>query len=338
MRPSDVRDEASARRGPGGIALTLGCRGGAVCEVAIRGRGLGPLRHAMIGQTAAAAPALIARLCPLAGQAHAIVTRRAIEAAQDLPIDMAAETRREAVIAAEAASAHVWRAAIDWASLAGLPARIDAVRAARFGVARVMAGEVRDGHDRLARVLATQALTGSGGSAGRLSGLLAGVELARDPALGPRTAPWFASRLAADLRFGDRPEAETGPADPANLPAAPDRIAALAGAARALGARLAAGIGPPDPAAIRSGGSGAGCGLAMTALGPLTCWIRLEEGLLADFRAVAPTEWLTHPRGALTRSLLGLSGPDIAGFARRVLAAFDPCADAAIACAEATDA
>ncbi|HRQ82334.1 MAG TPA: nickel-dependent hydrogenase large subunit, partial [Azospirillaceae bacterium] len=58
----------------------------------------------------------------------------------------------------------------------------------------------------------------------------------------------------------------------------------------------------------------------------LAHWVRLEQGRIADWRAVAPTEWNFHPQGALAQALTGLpAGPELKAAAERLVCALDPC-------------
>jgi len=73
---------------------------------------------------------------------------------------------------------------------------------------------------------------------------------------------------------------------------------------------------------------GVGIGLAQTARGLLLHQARVRDGLVQDYRIVAPTEWNFHPAGALSQGLVGRPVRDT-GEARRDTAllaqALDPC-------------
>lgn len=63
-----------------------------------------------------------------------------------------------------------------------------------------------------------------------------------------------------------------------------------------------------------------------TSRGLLLHVVRLQDGRVADYRIVAPTEWNFHPRGPLAQALAGLAaGPDLAARARLVSQSLDPC-------------
>jgi len=64
------------------------------------------------------------------------------------------------------------------------------------------------------------------------------------------------------------------------------------------------------------------------ARGVLMHWARAEQGSIADYRIVAPTEWNFHPRGAAWRGLLGVRADDENGLREQVrlqVMALDPC-------------
>ncbi|HBQ37055.1 MAG TPA: Ni,Fe-hydrogenase I large subunit, partial [Rhodobacteraceae bacterium] len=50
---------------------------------------------------------------------------------------------------------------------------------------------------------------------------------------------------------------------------------------------------------------------------------RMENGLIADYKILAPTEWNFHPDGVASQALAGLV-PDQA---RALVEAIDPCVD-----------
>jgi hypothetical protein len=84
------------------------------------------------------------------------------------------------------------------------------------------------------------------------------------------------------------------------------------------------------PEVVRAWQLGDNTGLAgvETARGLLLHTVRLEAGLVADYRILAPTEWNFHPRGPLHQGLSGL-GPesecDLEAQARLIAQSLDPC-------------
>jgi hypothetical protein len=160
-------------------------------------------------------------------------------------------------------------------------------------------------------------------------------------------ADWFAPRLTSAPDFSNQPYVDGKPAETGALhrmaasPLIADlkqrhgngllpRFAAKLMEMASLPARLAALSGclsSEHPGTIPSHPTtGSGVGMADTARGRLAHWIALEQGIVQDFRTVAPNEWNFHPQGALVRGLIGLPACD--DLRRRVdllIAALDPC-------------
>jgi coenzyme F420-reducing hydrogenase alpha subunit len=89
---------------------------------------------------------------------------------------------------------------------------------------------------------------------------------------------------------------------------------------------------PPVPASLTTGLPG-GVGLAMiqAARGLLVHRVRVDNGCIADYRILAPTEWNFHPQGVVAVGLAGLmeEAPtaDLEWLARLFIIAVDPCVD-----------
>lgn len=85
------------------------------------------------------------------------------------------------------------------------------------------------------------------------------------------------------------------------------------------------------PAQIRKGDNSVmgpvqgltGAGMVETARGRLIHSAQVMDGVIADYRILAPTEWNFHPQGVAAQALSGLQ-PDQA---RAVVEAIDPCVD-----------
>jgi hypothetical protein len=76
--------------------------------------------------------------------------------------------------------------------------------------------------------------------------------------------------------------------------------------------------------------AGFGLGQVQTARGLLIHAVELRDGLIADCRYVAPTEWNFHPEGLLAKALKGLPVQDEKDLRRRIglfLHSADPCVD-----------
>lgn len=74
--------------------------------------------------------------------------------------------------------------------------------------------------------------------------------------------------------------------------------------------------------------AGTGAAWVQTARGLLVHWLRLEQGKVADYRILAPTEWNFHPEGAYARGLEGRSAAsrdEARAAAEWLLLALDPC-------------
>ncbi len=103
------------------------------------------------------------------------------------------------------------------------------------------------------------------------------------------------------------------------------RLIELAG----LPQRLRADTGPSlDARVVRSWSLGENAGMAgvETSRGLLLHVVRLQDGRIADYRIVAPTEWNFHPAGPLAQALRALeAGPGLESRARLVSQALDPC-------------
>lgn len=79
---------------------------------------------------------------------------------------------------------------------------------------------------------------------------------------------------------------------------------------------------------VRSWRLGDNVGMAgvETSRGLLLHVVRLQDGRVADYRIIAPTEWNFQPGGPLARALTGLAaGPDLEDRARLVSRSLDPC-------------
>ena len=103
------------------------------------------------------------------------------------------------------------------------------------------------------------------------------------------------------------------------------RLVELAVLVRDLRARCAGRV-----AAVRGHAlsDGTGLGLAETARGMLLHRVQVEDGVVTDYRIVAPTEWNFHPRGPLPQALTGRSATDhgrLERDARVVVQSLDPC-------------
>lgn len=161
-------------------------------------------------------------------------------------------------------------------------------------------------------------------------------------ALPPYDAAWFAGRLAAGEGFALAPTTDSGPAFTGPLarrldhPLVVPLVAAHGtGLAAHMAARLAdmaelcRTLSDPDACEVidRWGGTGTGCGVVETARGRLAHLVKVtDDGRIADYRIVAPTEWNFAATGPLARGLTGaVAGRDLEERARLLVALLDPC-------------
>lgn len=70
---------------------------------------------------------------------------------------------------------------------------------------------------------------------------------------------------------------------------------------------------------------GTGLGMVDAARGLLVHRVELREGVLHEYRILAPTEWNFHPEGPLAQGLMGASGPGLQWRAALLAASLDPC-------------
>ncbi|WP_188261420.1 nickel-dependent hydrogenase large subunit [Azospirillum tabaci] len=166
-------------------------------------------------------------------------------------------------------------------------------------------------------------------------------------ALAPHPAEWFGEQLSADAAFSGLPRQDGAPAHtgPLARQAAHPLVAALLarhgsglaahGAARlvelaGLAERLASRadrLTDAEPApGTGTARHGAGSGVVETARGRLAHWLRLEDGRIADYRIVAPTEWNFAADGPLAQGLAGVEADGaLAERTALLVAALDPC-------------
>ncbi len=80
------------------------------------------------------------------------------------------------------------------------------------------------------------------------------------------------------------------------------------------------------PGAEAISGSGSGSGTVEAARGTLVHEVSVNDGRIAGWRILAPTDWNFHPQGPLVRGLQGApAGDDPARRVRLLVAALDPC-------------
>jgi uptake hydrogenase large subunit len=147
----DQVDPVSSLDGASGeveLRLRLHAAGGRIVALEIDNRRPTGLLSALAGCDADRAPALLRRLFPLCGDAHAIACTRAISAARAAPEDD--DSACTAMLAAEQAVAHGWRSLFDWPALLDRPAEPGRLQPLVAAAARLRAAAVA-GTERSAR-------------------------------------------------------------------------------------------------------------------------------------------------------------------------------------------
>jgi hypothetical protein len=115
-------------------------------------------------------------------------------------------------------------------------------------------------------------------------------------------------------------------------------LARLAELAEALGrmTELVNEIGPASPCPQPLRPSGQGLAQVEAARGRLVHGLRLERGLIVDYRILAPTEWNFHPQGVLAQGLMGLPADlRLPQLAQMLVDALDPCVQAQVSVLDA---
>lgn len=277
---------------------------------------------AVIGRTPETFVALLPRLFPFCGHAHALAALQAVEAAQG--IDVAPEHLRARTVLAQldAVAAHVWRAALDWPVLAGTPTHAPSVADARQAVTLAARALYPDG-DWMA--------PGGGRLAPvphelhRLRDALPPLEaLLRDPRLGAAIEQRLADALAGIDTVWQRRVA---------MRFVQTRTRALADLVAADGALLGAlTLACASPRPLQRA-EGRGTGSALTARGMLQYTVSIVDGCVASCELSAPIDRDFGPGGEAQRWLAAIDeeAQDPVVAARWMLAALDPCAEVQVA-------
>jgi len=224
-----------------GIELRLRLRiaAGRVVALEIANGRPAALLAVLRGRRADEVPALVQRLFPICGNAHALACAGAIAAARGDDVHHRAEQQRD-LLWAELAVAHGWRCLIDWPAVLGRPPQLAVLRAlmdsaghlralaqtlppanadartrARNDLASALAQAVfGDNTPRTLHAAALCAWVGTQASPlHELLDVIQGSPLAslRQPdvtLLSTPTASWFAARLSANPDFGRHPSAD----------------------------------------------------------------------------------------------------------------------------------
>ena len=221
-------------------------------------------------------PALVSRLFPLCGMAHAIAALTAIEQALSIEVSPAQFAWRELVLLAERGAALGWRILMDWPPLLDEAPAVRACAEFRRAAAAVnrtaspgQLWQIGGGHRQLDRITLgveiaalarmLDALFPEAGDQLSLRELELAIERGRSvparlirfarqqlpaayghhelPMLSRKDAPWFAARLAGEARFSTAPTLDGVPAEVG--PLAAERHALVSAAAAQWGKTLA---------------------------------------------------------------------------------------------------
>ena len=234
----------------------------------------GGIAAALAARPLADVPALLPRLFPLCGAAHAAASLGAIETALGMELSPAQAAFRDLLLLAEHGAAVAWRILMDWPPLIGEPAQVRTCADIRRAAAAIAAGaegaqwariggaKLRPDRDdlhravhELARMLtglfpeadtpslpALESKMSAGASTPARLISIARRELAdygfHDlPRLAAMDAGWFADRLASERGFSDAPTRDGIPAEVG--PLAAQRHPLLADALEQWGPTLA---------------------------------------------------------------------------------------------------
>ncbi len=327
------------------LRLAKGGRGR--LDASIERQGPQNLLRVMRGRTIDEATRFAGVLFPLCPRAHQAAFLRAAEAAEGVALPREQAAAREIAVLAEAVAAGVWREALAWPALRGAPASPEPVRAARAASDNIIRS-IFDGDwarlggaalnlDARALQAAVHALRDAIASLGEATAWPAKdddredlfcVELDGARPLGE--AIWRADVIEASGCLEETPRALNAADAVGSMPLAAwydaqrrhirtltEEVAALADGFEAA---------PPLDVSIENG-VGVGIGVAMTARGRLRHVVSIENGRIAEWRAIAPTDWNFAADGPVVRAARRLSGGgDLDSRARRLVGAFDPCA------------
>jgi len=346
----------------GGLNLRLHLRDGKVGGVDIESTR--PQAAAVLaGKTPEQAVRLVPLLFSLCGGAQGVAAQAALLAAQGNEPDERQQEQWAATVRREAASEHLWHLMLAWPPLCGLDRLEREYADCRRRLQAVSNGELAA---VLAEVMEANLLGMPPGDwlhldqgkwdAWRDDSPSLGARLLRcaDDVAGippvllpPRLLPltWAADWLPLQRQIATSAycAAPTWQGEPRETGALARQhghalVSPLLAAGRNIEARLAARLvelaqwacGEIGDArdwvdAVRCG-DGIGLARVETARGTLLHRTRVESGLIAEYAAVAPTEWNFHPQGAYAREAMLIAATDDAERKARMLAlSLDPC-------------
>ncbi len=287
------------------------------------------------GKTPAQVLHIVPLLFSVCGKAQTAAANAALHMAQQTSMEIASTER---LIVCEAMQEHLWRLLLDWPKLLDLQPQ-EKIFAGWFALLRkIAAGEV--GMEVFLHEFEHVGLGDVGAS------LLAKLEkLACNGTKDSRMLPaWSAAEAQQscagkwDANFSARPEwqggaAETGArtyyADSPLLRDAPSNVLSRVRSRILDVVEMASGNAAPR-LDVFSPAAGEGVAVVRTARGLLIHHLRLEQGKVADYTIVAPTEWNFHPDGAFVQDMRGLQEQDgqrLLQLAHIAALSLDPCVE-----------
>lgn len=332
--------------------LRLSPSSGRLCA-RIERQGPADLLPLMRGRSVAEAVRLAGLLFPVCPRAHQAAMLRAMEAALHIDLAPAQAAAREIAVRAEAIAAGVWREALTWPALFGDAPDAESVRRARAASDDILQALYAEDWARTGGAPLTVRTTALQPA---VACLRASFDALRDRAASylERQSAAFAVSLNGIAPLGDAlwrtdpaesaagleetPRALLGGAVEGPVPlrawytAQHRHIQQLADGFPDLLDALCAAAAPRY--SEDADGSGAGLGVAMTARGRLRHGVTIEHGHIADWRAMAPTDWNFAPNGPVALAARSLPvNHDLEACGRALIAAFDPCAPCDVAIA-----
>lgn len=344
----------------GGIRLDLVLADGHVAEARIASTRPVGASAALEGRPVTEALRLLPNIFSICGTAQLHAGLAAAEAALGIRLPEPQQVARRLLLLAETAEQHAWRLFMDWPVLAGGEPQVAGLAAARKPLSRLPGILYPDGSwnrlgggrlqpDRHAAAEAVgeffraltlaedrftlPALVESQGLAGfgathlePLPELDLEAVLAADRESRFVAAPDWQGRGFHTGPLARRWEAMAGVRERfgaglmAHLMARLDELDALVPEMAMLVGSLEHDGGVEAPR-----GDGIGLGVVEAARGRLFHRIEVEDGQVARYQILAPTEWNFHPRGPLVEGLRGAPARDIERHARLLVAALDPC-------------
>lgn len=292
-------------------------------------------------------PGLLFPICPIA---HTAAALGAVERAAGVTLAPGQAAARHALVEAERVAGAVWRAGLSWPALIGAAPNPEPVRQARAAATALETALFADDWRQIGGAAMAVDRAGAADAwrelelaraavAANARAVIEAADRATSGALDPATPlgdrvfdPAVTPEAAA---FEETPGAHTAPRTLA------DRLrAAAAIPVPALDRR---GLVDAPPSAAPAAPSGVGLCVTQTARGRLRHCVCVEDGVITQWRAAAPTDWNFAPDGPVARHAASVAASPgdaledraLENRARWLVAAFDPCAPCTVSVQEA---